>query len=40
VKFKAAITEIYPRIPWELVADRLGSPKHSFGTADILYRSV
>ena len=28
-----AITEMYPRIPWELVADHLGSVEHTLGTA-------
>jgi len=26
VNFKVAITETYPRIPWELVADPVGAP--------------
>ena len=29
---KAAITEMYPRIPWELVADPLGYAEHTLGT--------
>jgi hypothetical protein len=32
VKFKVAITEMYTRIPWEVVADPLGSAKHSLVT--------
>jgi hypothetical protein len=30
-----AFTEMYPRIPWELVADPLGSAKHASRTTDI-----
>jgi hypothetical protein len=30
--------EIYPRIPWELVVDPLGSAEHTLGTAVINYR--
>jgi hypothetical protein len=30
--FKVVITEKYPRIPWELVADPLGSADHTLGT--------
>jgi len=26
------MTEMYPRIPWELVADRFGSAGHNLGT--------
>jgi hypothetical protein len=26
------ITELYPQIPWELVAGPLGSAEHTFGT--------
>jgi hypothetical protein len=40
MNLKVAITEIYPRIPWELVADRLGSPEYIFGTTGIVYRAV
>ena len=29
---KVAITEMYPKIPWELVADPLISAKHTSGT--------
>jgi hypothetical protein len=32
IKFKAAITGMYPWIPWELVADPLGSAEHILGT--------
>ena len=35
MNFKVAITEIYPRIPWEMVADRLGSADHTLGTAEL-----
>ena len=31
--FKGAITEIHPQIPWEMVADPLGSAELSFGNA-------
>ena len=31
------ITEIYPRIPWELVVDPLGSAEPTLGTAAINY---
>ena len=30
--FKVAITEMYPRISWEMVADRKWSAKHILGT--------
>jgi len=26
------VTEMYPRIPWELAEDLLGSVKHALGT--------
>jgi hypothetical protein len=32
VSFKAAITEMQPRISWELVSDTLGSVEHTLGT--------
>jgi hypothetical protein len=32
VNFKVAITEMYPWMPWELVADHLGSAEHTLGT--------
>jgi len=32
VNLKVAITEVYPRIRWELVADPLGSIEHTLGT--------
>jgi len=35
VNFKVAITEMYPWIPWELVADPLGSSEHTLGTTGI-----
>jgi hypothetical protein len=34
---KVAITEMYPWIPWELVADPLGSTEHTFGTTGLGY---
>jgi hypothetical protein len=30
-----AITEMYPRIPWEVVADTLGSTEHILGTTEL-----
>jgi len=30
--FNIAITEKYPQIPWELIADPLGSMDHTLGT--------
>jgi hypothetical protein len=33
VNFKVAIIEMYPRIPWELVADLFGSAKRTLRTA-------
>jgi len=36
--FKVAITEMYPRIPWKLVTDLLGSTEHTLGTAGIGYK--
>jgi len=35
--FKVAITEMYPRISWELVADPLGSKEHTLGTNVLTY---
>ena len=35
VYFKVVITEMYPRIPWELVEDPLGSAEHILGTSDL-----
>jgi hypothetical protein len=35
--FKVAITEMYPWIPWELVADPLGSAQHTLETTDLGY---
>jgi hypothetical protein len=32
VKFKVAVTGMYPRIPWELVVDPLGSAEQCLGT--------
>lgn len=29
---KVAITEMYPQLPWELVADLLGSVEHTLET--------
>jgi len=34
VNFKAAITEMYPLITWEPVADPLGSVEHTLGATD------
>jgi len=31
------ITEMYPRIPWELVVDPLGSAERTLGTTAINY---
>jgi hypothetical protein len=31
VNFKVAMTELYPQIIWELVADPLGSAEHTLG---------
>jgi hypothetical protein len=33
--FKVSITEIYPRIPWEMVEDPLGSAEHTMGTTGL-----
>ena len=33
--FKVAITEMYPWIPWEMVADPLGSAEHTLGTTGL-----
>jgi hypothetical protein len=38
VNTKAAIIEIYPQIPWELVVDPLGPAEHILGTT-VLYVS-
>ena len=35
VNLKVAITEMYPRILWELVEDPLGSAEHILGTSDL-----
>jgi len=32
IKFSVAITEMYPRIPWELDMDPLGSAEHTLRT--------
>jgi hypothetical protein len=32
ITFKVAITEMHPLIPWEIVADPLGSEEQTFGT--------
>jgi len=37
--FKAAITEMYPRIPWKLVTDPLGSSEHTLGTVGVGYKT-
>jgi len=31
-KFKVSIAQMYPWIPWEMVADPLGSADHTLGT--------
>jgi len=30
-----AVTEMYPRIPWDLIADALGSVQHTSGTSGL-----
>jgi len=35
VIFKVAIAELFPRIPWELLAGPLGYAEHKLGTAGI-----
>jgi len=35
VNIKESITEMYPQIPWEVVADNLGSAEHIFGTNEV-----
>ena len=35
VNIKEAITEMYPRIPWEVVADTLESAEHILGTTEL-----
>jgi len=35
VAFKSSITEMYPRIPWELVADIFESAEHTLETTDL-----
>jgi hypothetical protein len=35
VHFKVAITEMYPRMPWQLVADPLGSAEHTLVTSGL-----
>ena len=32
VNFRATVTEMYPLIPWELIADPLGSADYTLGT--------
>jgi len=34
-KHKETITEIYPRIPWDVLADTLRSAEHILGAADL-----
>ena len=36
VNFKLSITEIYQRMPWELVEDPLGSVEHILGSPALL----
>jgi len=33
VNFRVAVTEMYPRILWKMVADPLGSVDHTLGTS-------
>ena len=35
VNTKEAITEMYPRIPWEVAVDTLGSAEHIFRTTEL-----
>jgi hypothetical protein len=35
LKFQVAIRDMYPPIPWELVADPLGSEQHILGTTGL-----
>jgi len=35
VNFRAAMTKMYPRIPWKLVADPFGPAEHTLKTTDI-----
>jgi hypothetical protein len=32
---KVAVTEMYPHIPWQLVAEPLGISEHTLGTTDV-----
>jgi len=32
---EVSITEMYPRIPWEMVVDPLRSPDHTFGNTEL-----
>ena len=32
--------EMYPRIPWELVADTKGSAEHTLGTTAVRYKTI
>ena len=40
VDCKVDITEMYPRISWELVADPLGSAEHTLGATVLRFYSV
>jgi len=40
VNFKVAIRDKYPRIPWELVADPLGTAEHTLWTSALPYFCV
>ena len=35
MKFKVAITELYPRITWEMVEDPFGSADNTVGTTGV-----
>jgi len=37
---EVAVTEMYPRILWELVADPLGSAQHHLGTTALSHDQV
>jgi hypothetical protein len=40
VRFKVFIIGMYPRIPWELVANPLGSSEQTLGRADLQLEMV
>jgi len=37
---KVTITELYPTIPWELVANPLVSVEHTLGTTDLVCAGI